>query len=406
MLLSFSSNRNLLYALTYWIIEIIFRCFKRYRKEDFSIIENDDAANEYLYLLLDNFSDLLGGFLVVGIKCSFLWHRNKYKNAIRRDINIKTLILLFICIGSLDYLNRSSFFIFFEISGAKSDNINILHKIQGDLINLLDILIRYLFSIIILKIKVYKHHKLSIFLIFITFVFLLIIDILSLIYDKTGMENIDTKITLIYIAILSIRAVLFPLEDIIIKKVFTIYYILPETLMFLRGLIVLIHIIIITPILYHHLKMTCSNEYDSSKISTNIFIIFSYIVATFFKANLVLKVIYYFSSQSVSFLIIAESITGSITQIIKDIGSGNDKFYFIIMEIIAILIALFATLIYDEIIIIKKCEFDENVATEIIKRANTEIEKLGEIIIEDNGEGEDINVNEEEDIGMNESIID
>ena len=141
--------------------------------------------------------------------------------------------------------------------------------------------------------------------------------------------------------------------------------------------------------------MTCSNEYDSSKISTNIFIIFSYIVATFFKANLVLKVIYYFSSQSVSFLIIAESITGSITQIIKDIGSGNDKFYFIIMEIIAILIALFATLIYDE-----------NVATEIIKRANTEIEKLGEIIIEDNGEGEDINVNEEEDIGMNESIID
>ena len=82
MLLSFSSNRNLLYALTYWIIEIIFRCFKRYRKEDFSIIENNDAANEYLYLLLDNFSDLLGGFLVVGIKCSFLWHRNKYKNAI------------------------------------------------------------------------------------------------------------------------------------------------------------------------------------------------------------------------------------------------------------------------------------------------------------------------------------
>ena len=216
----------------------------------------------------------------------------------------------------------------------------------------------------------------------------------------------DTKITWIYIAILSIRAVLFPLEDIIIKKVFTIYYILPETLMFLRGLIVLIHIIIITPILYHHLKMTCSNEYDSSKISTNIKIIISYIVATFSKAYLVLKVIYYFSSQSVSFLIIAESITGSITQIIKDIGSRNDKFYFIIMEIIAILIVLFATLVYDEIIIIKKCEFDKNVATEIIKRANTEIEKLGEIIIEDNGEGEDINVNEEEDIGMNESIID
>ena len=152
--------------------------------------------------------------------------------------------------------------------------------------------------------------------------------------------------------------------------------------------------------------MTCYNEYDSSKISANIKIIFLYIVVTFSKAYLVLKVIYYFSSQSVSFLIIAESITDSITQIIKDIGSGNDKFYFIIMEIIAILIALFATLIYDEIIIIKKWEFDENVATEIIKRANTEIEKLGDIIIEDNGEGEDINVNEEEDIGMNESIID
>ena len=67
-------------------------------------------------------------------------------------------------------------------------------------------------------------------------------------------------------------------------------------------------------------------------------------------------VIYYFSSQSVSFLIISESITGSIYEIIKFFMSEKYDYKIIILliEIVIIIITTFGTLIYDEIIVIRK----------------------------------------------------
>ena len=82
-----------------------------------------------------------------------------------------------------------------------------------------------------------------------------------------------------------------------------------------------------------------------------------------------MNVIYYFSSQSVSFLIISESITGSLYYIIDAIIEDKEiEFILSFAEIIVILITTFATLIFDEIIIIHKCGLDKNVEREIALR--------------------------------------
>ena len=90
-----------------------------------------------------------------------------------------------------------------------------------------------------------------------------------------------------------------------------------------------------------------------------------------------MKVIYYFSSQSVSFLIISESITGSIYYIIDAIKSNKElESILSFAEIIVILITTFATLIFDEIIIIHKCGLDKDAETEIALRAEDDINYL------------------------------
>ena len=168
------------------------------------------------------------------------------------------------------------------------------------------------------------------------------------------------------------RGILFPLEDTIVKIIFTNDYIIPEQFMFVRGIVELIIIIIVTPFLY--IFVWNYNVFDSNysgRLTSIIFFIIFYIFSSFVKGLVLLKVIYYFSSQSVSFLIISESITGSIAAIINYFKPEQNKKYSIIIliiEVIVIFISMTGTLIYDEIIIIKKWGMEVNVAKEITKR--------------------------------------
>ena len=58
------------------------------------------------------------------------------------------------------------------------------------------------------------------------------------------------------------------------------------------------------------------------------------------------------------------------------------------VEIICIIFSTFATLIYDEIIVIKKWGLDKDVATEIVKRAELEINAIG-LLSSDNDDEEE-----------------
>ena len=107
--------------------------------------------------------------------------------------------------------------------------------------------------------------------------------------------------------------------------------------------------------------------------------IISSTLANFVKSFITLKIIYHYSSQSVSFLLISQSFGGSIYRFIdifiKGIGE-KWKIIFILLEIISILIILFASLVYDEIIIINKWRLNENVKQGIIFRGELEMENM------------------------------
>ena len=115
-----------------------------------------------------------------------------------------------------------------------------------------------------------------------------------------------------------------------------------------------------------------------------------YTLSSFVKAYLLVKVIYYFSSQSVSFLIISESLTGSVADIIKFFIENENSYDIItlLLEIIVIIITTFGTLIYDEIIVIRKWELELNVAKEISERSVLDLSTIR--MIDDNPEEEEV----------------
>ena len=398
--LTFNYNKNLNYAIVYWALEITYRLITNLEWEYFQIIKND-AINEYIYLMLLNISDLLAGFLVLYINCSLkgkhsiddtIIHRTKsviemIKGKEKTINKTKSYIQKFILVIVLDYLNRLIVFIFY-ISNKTTEHDIIYHKAQKDIIIHLDIIIRYILSIFLLKIKIFKHHKFSFFLILINFLILIPTDAISLHFYT---PNKDEKLTYIYIGMYSIRAILYPYEDVIIKKLFKDDYVLPEYLMFFRGVGELILILFLTPIFYFTLcadDILTFNE-DIIKIVLTIIL---YTLAAFVKSYLLFKVIYYFSAQSVSFLIISESIACSVAEIIKYFNQNSFDDINIInlfIEIIVILNTTFGTLVYDEIIIIKKFGMNVNVRTEITLRGKLEVDSIGVVDNESDGEEED-----------------
>ena len=248
---------------------------------------------------------------------------------------------------------------------------------QKDIVNTLDILMRYVFSIFILKIVIHRHRIVSIIFIIFGFAILLPVDF---IYLKTNDNVFDVSKTLSYAGILAFRAVFIPLEDTFIKKLYSENYKIPEFIMFIRGCFEFIIIAIITPALYFSFDVKWDIYFDYDNIITVII----YTLASFIKAYFLLKIIYYFSSQSVSFLVISESITGSINEIIDFIKEENKQIsdiILLILEMIGIIIIAFATLLYDEVIIIRKWNLDKNVKSLIIKRGEADTKKISDIDI-------------------------
>ena len=414
--ISFNYNKNLIYAIVYWGLEIIFRIAIYFIFINFRIV-TDYAINEYIYLFISNISDLYSGFLALYIHFSSkktTIHEQSDNDTSRSKISTiiefvsvkekyftrKSFIAKMILISCLHYASHLTSFIFFSLI-KEANYENIFYKANADIVNHFDIIIRYIFSYLLLETKIFKHHKFSIIIILISFAILCPTDIISMhIYPQ---DCIDIIYTYKYIGINLLTGVLFPLEDTFVKKIFTEDYIIPEFCMFLRGVGQFILIVIITPILYFTLwkgNIYINHEGDIGT-GTIVLVIILYSLQAFIKEYLLMKVIYYFSSQSVSFLIISESITTSIMEIIlcfKDNKSQNLKYLFFAIELIVILITTFGTLVFDEIIVIKKWGLNLNVAKEISLRARSEIKSISNLDDDVTIEETEDNDNEDKDI--------
>ncbi len=377
--LSFNWDKHFIYAIVYWILEIIIR-LGMYIQWNVYKMSDSEVQNEYIYVVLLNIADLLSCFLVLYIKCSFR-RQSKIKKANAEVALIydnyeankkKKLIKRLIIICVLDYLSRSLYWISYAITGAKNGNVS--HQLQKDIVNTLDILMRYIFSIFILHIIIHKHRIVSMVSIFVGFVILLPADFILLHRD----EEKSMGKSVVYVAILALRGIFIPFEDTIIKKLYTDNYVLPENCMLYRGLLECLIIIVVTPVLYFSFGV----KWDIYFSRENIITIIIYTLCAFVKSYFLLKIIYHFSSQSVSFLVISESVTGSILGIIsfiKDEDKEAIEIILLIMELIGILIITFATLLYDEVIIINKWNLNLYVRKDIIRRGEDEVSKTIEL---------------------------
>ena len=379
-LLSFNWDKHFIYAIIYWILEICVRLVMYLKWEEYFKVSDSDIQNEYVYVILLTIADLLAGFLVLYIKLTFKrpikprksisgieYIYDNYKQNKRKYIINKMII---IC--CLNYLSRSLYWISYAITGANNNEVS--HQLQKDVVNTIDIFMRCIFSIFILHIVIHRHRIVSMGGIIVGFFILLPADFVLLSRDETKRLGM----TVSYVAILALRGLSVPFEDTLIKKLYTENYVLPEKFMLLRGIAVSLLIIIVTPILYFSFGLTWKISFHTE----NYIILVIYTLASFVKSYFLLKIIFHFSSQSVSFLVISESITGSIFQIIdfiKDKDKEPIEYLLVIMELIGILIIAFATLLYDEVVIINKCGLNENVRKGIISRGEKEVVKTIEL---------------------------
>ena len=385
--LSFNWDKHFIYAIVYWVLEICVRLSMYINWEAYKMSPSD-VSNEYIYVVLLNISDLLAIFLVLYVKWTLRETEQKkatnidtvtrgisgvtyiYEDAEKTDNSnfIKRILL----ISTLDYLSRSLYWISYAITGAKNGNVS--HQLQKDIVNTLDILMRYIFSIFILHIIIHKHRIVSMVSIFVGFVILLPADFILLHRD----EEKSMGKSVVYVAILALRGIFIPFEDTIIKKLYTDNYVLPENFMLYRGVLECLIIIVVTPVLYFSFGV----KWDIYFSRENIITIIIYTLCAFVKSYFLLKIIYHFSSQSVSFLVISESVTGSILGIIsfiKDEDKEAIEIILLIMELIGILIITFATLLYDEVIIINKWNLNLYVRKDIIRRGEDEVSKTIEL---------------------------
>ena len=194
-------------------------------------------------------------------------------------------------------------------------------------------------------------------------------DILLIIFGS----NYELSKTFIFAAIASISGFTYPIEDTLIKQIFSEEYLFPANFQFYRGITELILIAVITPILFFSFKLKLVFV---GNVSIMIPALIINALADFIKSFITFKIIYHYSSQSVSFLRISQSFGSSITKFIGIFGNNNNKnnidrgwkIILIILEFISVIIILFASLVYDEIVIINKWGLNKNVKLGIIYR--------------------------------------
>ena len=381
-IVSFNWDKHFLYAIIYWILEIGVRLVMYLKWKEYFKMSESEVQNEYIYIILLTIADLLAIFLYLYVNDSLKKQQCRIQKTDsksgliyeeKQTGNQKNLIrrLIIICVST--YFSRSLYWISYAITRVTNEDVS--HQLQKDVVNTIDIFMRYIFSIFILHIAIHRHRIVSMVGIIVGFCILLPADIVLI----KSIENPKFDLSVWYVVILSLRGFSIPFEDTFIKILNIKNYVLPEKFMLFRGIIVGAIIAILTPILFFSFGLPLKLSFDTAKIITAII----YTLASSVKSYFLLKIIYYFSSQSVSFLVISESVSGSILQIIKfshRIDTEKKReIILLIMEIIGIIIIAFATLLYDEIIIIKKWGLDENVRKVIINRGEDDVKKTIEL---------------------------
>ena len=405
-LLSCVFYKGYYFFLAYWFNEIIKSiCKVCLDKPEVSDNSNSDEKfvleEELLRLILLNISDLLSGFLVLytNIKMKPLIKKKEKKdnksiksvdssliyNELYGD-NHKYKFLLIVLISCIDFIFKSIDFL------SAIPKIKRLKPRQTDWMLFIDIIVRHILCLKLLKIKIGRHHKLSVILYMIGFILMLHSDAISIMRSK-----IKTRDLIINIIIIFPKTILFPLEDTFNKIILTNNFLLPHSLLFLRGLFQFCLILIVIPLLL--IKIEINSEFfkelkKPKKITYSILVSFLAAIRNLCLMN----VIYIFNSSHISFLLSIVIFDNTIRQFCENNDIYNFKkvkgFIYFAIDIMALILIFLGSIIFNEMIIINAWRLNEKTRPGLLfleKIENTD--NLDSIYYADDDEREEVNKN-------------
>ena len=189
------------------------------------------------------------------------------------------------------------------------------------------------------------------------FILMCLSDIISIV--KLNMKTSDIIINVI---IFFPKTILLPLEDTINKIILTNNFLLPHSLLFLRGIFQFCLMLIIIPLIIFRNKF--NSEFlkelkKPKKISYSIL----FAILTTIRNLCLMNVIYIFNSSHISFLLSIVIFNNTIRQFFETDNIYNFKevkgFMFFIIDIIALILISLGSLIFNEMIIINAYGLNE-----------------------------------------------
>ena len=216
-----------------------------------------------------------------------------------------------------------------------------------------NILITCIFSYIIFKIKLFRHHYLSIILIILTG---FILDFIT--------ENLQNDISKHWVQVLLrfIREIVFSLHDIINKSAMETKFCTVYDISFYTGLIVTVLFGIFSVFDYYFFKFDNFKEYIDNFDFKEFLVLLGYIIT---QLGLYLGALFTNKNNTPCHIFIIY-VFGQLAYYVGDFSKNS------IIVIICLVFILFWSLIFNEIIEINLCGLSGNTKRNIIKRADSE----------------------------------
>jgi hypothetical protein len=193
-----------------------------------------------------------------------------------------------------------------------------------------------------------------------------------------------------YLLFTFISEILISLEDVICKILLIDKFLLPQNLMFFRGIVFSVILIILIPILQSTDQIQLDN-YFNFVINNAVYICLKIllIIFSFFKSFITMKVIYIFSPQHVAFC----NATFYLYLLILCRCQNDKNVLIIIIDIFSLIVIIFANLVFNELLIINVFEFNQNTKKGFIKKEMLELQNINSL--ENHEDEEDSEENEE-----------
>ena len=347
---------------------------------NFSKIINDKHFLEaQIYMILFSYclSDLLSGFLVIIskklMKSTKTEEKKEKKNGtlglirhkVKNDMNnkSKTHLLLIFAICLIDFLGRANSLVYYLLF----EDVAIFQGEINAWILPIEMICRIIFSRLILKTKIYKHH-------YMLSLIILIIGYIPIYY--IGMKNLNNWEAMISFAISRLS---FCIGDVFTKKLFDTGLLLPHNVMLYKGCFAfLIHFFIFLPIIIFTdiISFTKGKDIffiDDSMIGKLLIIL---LILLFFLRNIfILLIIYHLSPIHIIILVIIVEYLEYIMPVIF----SDDYKYLLEPKIISLIIyfvlyvfIFFGALVFNEIIVINICGLNEHTMPTLFEKLKLE----------------------------------